>query len=159
MKAEYINPFIEASINIIKQTTGLSAKLGNIFVKDKPYANENIIVLIGLTGQILGSAVISFKKPIALQIASGMMMGMQVNELDEIAKSAIGELCNMIMGNTATIFSQKGINVDITPPTIFTGDNIELTIHKSIVVCVPLIFDDGNQIQIDISYLDNENKK
>jgi len=156
MKVEYINPFIEASMKIINHTTGLSAKLGNVFVKDKPYTNESIIVLIGLTGQISGSAVISFNKPFALKIASSMMMGMQVNELDEMAKSAIGELCNMILGNTATIFSTRGINIDITPPTIFTGDNIQLTIHKSIVVCVPLIFEDGNEIHIDISYLDNK---
>ena len=159
MKVEYINPFIEASTNIIRQTTGLTTKLGSISVKDTTYTNDNFLVLIGLTGKILGSAVIGFKNDTAKKIASAMMMGMPVNELDEIAKSAIGELCNMILGNTATIFSQKGINIDITPPTIFTGDNIQLSVHKSVVVCVPLLFEDGSQIQIDISYLDNDRQK
>ncbi len=154
MKAEYINPFIEASMNIVHQTTGFSPRLGNIFVKEEPYTKENLVILIGLTGQIMGSAVITFNKATALKIAAAMMMGMDVRELDEIAKSAIGELCNMILGNTATIFSQKGINIDITPPTIFVGDNIQMSVHKSVVVCVPLILEDGSQIQIDISYMD-----
>ena len=157
MKAEYINPFIEASMNIVHQTTGFSPKLGNIFVKEEPYTKENLVVLIGLTGQIMGIAVITFNRFTALRIASSMMMGMPVEELDEIAKSAIGELCNMILGNTATIFSQKGIEIDITPPTIFIGDNIQMSVHRSVVVCVPLILEDGNQIHIDISYLDRNN--
>ncbi|MDF2984948.1 MAG: CheC protein [Eubacterium sp.] len=154
MKAEYLNPFIEASTNIIKQTTGLSPKLGDIFIRNEPYTQENVIVLIGLTGQISGSAVITFKNEVACKVASGMMMGTPVIELDEIAKSAIGELCNMILGNTATIFSTKGINIDITPPTILTGQNIEMSIHRSVVVCIPLVFDDGDSIHIDISYVD-----
>ncbi len=154
MKAEYINPFIEASTRIIEQATGLSARLGDISIKDRPYTEDSIIILIGLTGQISGTAVITFKKAIACKIASVMMMGMPVEQLDEIAKSAIGELCNMILGNTATIFSKNGINIDITPPTIFTGENMELSIHKSVVVCIPLIFEDGQSIHIDISYVD-----
>ncbi len=154
MKAEYLNPFIEASINIIKQTTGLYPRLGEIFIRSEPYTQEDLIVLIGLTGQISGSAVITFKKEVACKIASAMMMGIPVNELDEIAKSAIGELCNMVLGNTATIFSTKGINIDITPPTIFTGQNMELSIHRGVVVCIPLVFDNEMQMHIDISYLD-----
>lgn len=154
MKAEYINPFIEASTNIIKQTAGLSTRLGDISIKNKPYTEDNLIVLIGLTGQISGSAVINFRKEIACTIASGMMMGMPVKDLDEIAKSAIGELCNMILGHTAIIFSKNGVNIDITPPTILTGDNIELSIHKSTVVSIPILFEDGQSIHIDISYVD-----
>ncbi len=45
-------------------------------------------------------------------------MGMPVTELDDMATSAISELGNMIMGNAATIFSTKGIVIDITPPTV-----------------------------------------
>jgi chemotaxis protein CheX len=154
MKVEYINPFIEASTNIIYQTTNLTPKLGKIYVKEAPYQGSNVLVLIGLTGKISGNAVISFNNDVACKIASAMMMGMPVTELDDIAKSAIGELCNMILGNTATIFSKKGTNIDITPPTILTGDNITLTVHKSVIVSVPLLFDDGNKIEIDISYVD-----
>lgn len=153
MDAKIINPFIEASINIIEMTTGISPTLGKTYIKEVPYKSDNVLVLIGLTGKIAGSVVIAFTEHVACKIASGMM-GMPVTQLDEIAKSAIGELCNMILGNTATIFGQNDISIDITPPTILTGDNIQLSVHKSVIVCIPLIFEDGSKMEIDISYVD-----
>lgn len=154
MKAEYINPFVEASTKVISEVTGLTPKLGKIYVKDKPYKSDNVLVLIGLTGKISGSVVITFSTKIACKIASAMMMGMPIHALDEIAKSAISELCNMILGNTATLFSQNGLHIDITPPTLMTGSNIQLSIHRSVIVCIPLLFEGGDGIELDISYVD-----
>jgi len=155
MNVEYINPFIEASMSIINQTTGFNPKIGKLYIKNTPYKGDNLLILIGLTGKIQGSVVLSFSTEMACKIASAMMGGYTVTQLDELAKSAVGELCNMILGNTATLFSKKNIHIDITPPTILTGDNIELSIHQTVIVCVPLEFDDGSKIEIDISYRDN----
>jgi len=154
MNVEFINPFIESSDKIIKEVTGLSPNLGKLYVKQTDYTTQDVIVLIGLTGEIHGSVVINLSKVLACNIASAMMMGMPVPELDEIAKSAISELCNMILGNAATLFSRKGIVIDITPPTILIGNDIHLSMHKSLIVCIPFLFEDGTRMEIDISYLD-----
>ncbi len=154
MNVDYINPFIEASTNIINQTTGFSPKLGKVYIKSPPYKSDNVLVMIGLTGKIRGSVAISFSTEVACKIVSAMMCGMPVSELDEIAKSAIAELCNMILGNTATIFSKRGVDIDITPPTILTGNNLEMSIHKTVIACIPLVFEDGTKIEIDISYVE-----
>jgi CheY-specific phosphatase CheX len=69
-------------------------------------------------------------KKVGLEIASGMMGGMQLAELDEISKSAISELTNMILGNTATILYNKGINIDITPPSFLMGENLQVSNSK-----------------------------
>jgi chemotaxis protein CheX len=152
MKVEYINPFIEASQNVINQTTGLSVSLGKLYIKQTPYKGDNVVVFIGLTGSIQGSVIISFKRVVACKIASAMMGGMNVPELDELAKSAVAELCNMILGNTANIFYNNNINIDITPPTVLIGENMEFSMEKSTVVCIPLEFDNGDIIDIDIAY-------
>lgn len=154
MKAEYINPFITASTSIINQTTGLNIKPGSVYVKNTPYKGDNVLVMIGLTGQITGNVVISFEMAAACNIASAMMMGMPVPELDDISKSAISELCNMIMGNAAIVFSQNGVIVDITPPTLLIGENMMLSVHKSVIICVPLLLEDGSKLEIDISYVE-----
>ena len=44
------------------------------------------------------------------------------------------------------------MNIDITPPTVLTGENIQLTPTKSVTVCIPLNFDGGESLQIDVSY-------
>ena len=64
--------------------------------------------------------------------------------------SAICELGNMIMGNAATIFSTKGIGIDITPPTVCVG-NMTITSTASQNISVPLVLNDGRQIEVYIS--------
>lgn len=154
MNVEYINAFIESSMNVIKQTTGLEVKTGKTHIKNTSYKGDNVIVMIGLTGNIVGNVVITIDTDLACSIASFMMMGMPVTELNDISKSAICELCNMILGNTVTLLSNKGMNLDITPPSILTGKSIELSVHKSTVVCVPIMFENGSSLDIDISYID-----
>ena len=155
MKVEYINPFVLASSEMIEQVAGFQTALGKIYIKDAPYRSESILVLIGIAGGFHGSVVMSFSKVICCKIASAMMGCSLITELDEIAKSAIGELCNMILGHTATLFSKGNIVVDITPPTILTGDNIELSIPNTTVVCIPLIFEDDSQIEINVSFIED----
>lgn len=152
MKQEYIDPFIDGSKSVIQQVTGIEPKLGEVFIKDIPYHSDSVVILIGLTGQIYGNVVISLSKKLACNIASIMMGGMPVPELDEITKSAIAELCNMILGNTAANFYKNNMVIDITPPTVFTGENMQVTPSKAETVCIPLIFNDGEIFEIDITY-------
>ncbi|NLD45573.1 MAG: chemotaxis protein CheX [Clostridiaceae bacterium] len=151
MNVEYINPFIEASQTVLKQIAGMDAKIGNVFLKDSPYSSDNVIIIVGLTGKIRGQALFSMSKEVAFSIASSMMGGIVLTELDEISKSAISELTNMILGNTATILYNKGIGIEITPPSFLMGDNMQISPTKMKTVCVPLLLGDKGQLEIDIS--------
>jgi chemotaxis protein CheX len=156
MDVEYINPFIAASVRVIQQVTGLSVNIGRIYTKSTPYQSNKILVIIGVTGSIHGNVVINLDKESACKVASGMM-STRVTELDELSKSAIAELCNMILGNTATIFSENNLLVDISPPTMLIGKQIELNAHNSVVICVPLLLQYGSKIELDISFSNNNN--
>ncbi len=151
MNIEYINPFIEASQTVIKQIASLDAKLGKVYLKTAPYRSEDIIIMVGLTGKIRGQAIFSMARTLGMKIASSMMMGMPVTEFDELSKSAISELANMIMGNAATILYNRGINIDITPPSLLMGENMQITPNKMKTICVPLLLDNSEKIELDIS--------
>lgn len=151
MNIEYINPFIEASQTVIKQIASLEAKLGKVYLKTAPYSSEDIIIMVGLTGKIRGQAIFSMTRDLGMKIASSMMMGMPVTEFDELSKSAISELANMIMGNAATILYNKGINIDITPPSLLMGENMQITPSKMKTICVPLLLNNNEKIELDIS--------
>jgi chemotaxis protein CheX len=159
MNVQYINPFIEASKKVISQTTELQSTLGKVYVKQAPCKSNNIVVLIGLTGEICGNVIITIGISFACKIASIMMGGTPVPILDEMAKSAISELSNMIMGTTATILYKNNIKIDITPPTILVGDNMSFSNDNAVIVCVPLVFEDGEIIELDISYIDKKKTK
>jgi chemotaxis protein CheX len=154
MNVQYINPFIEASKNVLKEVAGIDLSLGKVYIKNAPYTSGNVVIIVGITGKIKGQAVFSLSNDVARAIASGMMMGMPVNELDEMAKSALSELGNIIMGNTATVFYGKGLNIDITPPTILTGDNIQFSPNKLTTVSIPLSLSIGGTLEIDISFVE-----
>ncbi|NTV89937.1 MAG: chemotaxis protein CheX [Clostridiales bacterium] len=152
MNIEYINPFIEASQTVLKQIANIDAVLGKVYLRNSPYRSENIVIMVGLTGTIRGQAILTMSKKLAMSIASSMMFGMPVTEFDEISKSAISELANMILGNTATILYNRGLGVDITPPTMLMGENVEITPNKMRTVCIPLLINDDDKIELDVSF-------
>lgn len=155
MNVEYINPFIQGTQSVLKNVCNEETTLGKIYLKTSPYTGETISIIIGVTGDIKGQVIFSLNVTSACSIASKMMMGMPVPEMDELAKSAISELTNMILGNTATLFYNGGINIDITPPSLLMGQNIQISTTKTQTICIPLQLSDGNNFEIDVSLQSN----
>jgi len=154
MNVEYINPFIEASQNVIKLATGFDMSIGKLNMKPPAYSVSGVLIVVGIVGVIKGKAMLLINKDFACKIASAMMMGMPVPELDEISKSALAELANMILGNTATIFFKKGFSIDITPPSVIQGNDIEVTSSKQQNVSIPLIAKNVGELELCISFIE-----
>lgn len=150
MKVEYINPFLKASVEVLRMMAQMEFTMGKPYLKTSPFTAENMIIVVGITGEIRGQAVISMSLEMAKTIASAMMMGMPVDEMDEMAKSALSELGNMIMGNSATLLFNQGVNIDITPPTLMMGENMSISSAQMTTLSVPLNSDNGT-ITFDIS--------
>ena len=148
ISVDLINPFLMATTTIMKNICQTDMSIGKPYVKTIEFSEESVAIMIGITGQMKGQVLMAYEQ--ALQVASKMMMGMPVAELDSMATSAISELGNMIMGNAATIFSTKGIVIDITPPTVCRG---AMTITQSYAqnICVPIQSDDGLSLELDIA--------
>jgi len=150
LKAEYVNSFIKSSIDVIRQVCGLYPKLGKVYLKDSPFSAEQIIVIIGVTGDIRGQVQLNMSKDTARSVVSNMMGGMAIEQLNDMAKSALGELGNMIMGNTCTLLARNGTRIDITPPTVLSGDGMEIS-NKTKTICIPLILGEYGSVEIGIS--------
>ena len=148
IKADYINPFIMSAVTILNQVCQLNVKMGKPYIKQANYEEETVTINIGITGEIKGQTIMAFPKAVACFVASRMMM-MPVTELDDISKSAISELGNMIMGNAATIFSTKQIGIDITPPVMIIG-SVEISTVTS-NICIPIHLDERNSMEINVS--------
>ncbi len=153
MDVNYINPFIQASCSVLKSIANFSSSLGQVYIKTSPYSSESLAIVIGLIGDIKGHIVISMDRKVACKLASRMMMGMPVERLDEISKSAISEAANMILGNAATILSSKNIKIDITPPALFEGENNLVSTPKMKTLCIPINIGGNEKIELDIATL------
>ncbi|HHU71261.1 MAG TPA: chemotaxis protein CheX [Clostridiales bacterium] len=149
INVDHINPFLMASTKVLKEMCTIDAKIGKPFVKSPIFLADTMVILIGFTGEMKGQVLIAFEHHVACDIASKMMM-MPVEEMNDISRSAISELGNMIMGNAATIFSTKGIAIDITPPTVGKG-TMSFTSSFAQNICIPLEYEDGKKIEINIA--------
>ena len=155
MNVEHINPFIEASKTVMKTVANIDVSLGRVYLKTSPYSSETLVVVVGLMGELRGQVIFSMDKPVAFKIASAMMMGMTITELDEMSKSAIAESTNMILGNAATLLYDKGIKIEITHPSLMMGDNIQISTPNMKTLCIPLILSTGGTIELDIALVEN----
>ena len=151
MNVEHINPFLEAGINIIKSVLGKDTKLGQLKLLKAPYKSHQVLIIIGMTGdKISGQVAISIDQQTAERIASTMMGGQYANTFDSMARSALSELFNMIMGNAASILYNKGLYIDITPPTLLTGQDTELSFFSP-AVSIPLHITDLGTMDMNVS--------
>ncbi|MCL2873507.1 MAG: chemotaxis protein CheX [Defluviitaleaceae bacterium] len=153
MNVEYINPFIQGAQNTINTVCGEKPALGAVKVKSLPYSSEPIAITIEFFGSVSGYGIYGMGEPLARYIASKMMMGMPVESFNDIAKSAVSELGNMISGNVATMIASKGATVDIKPPILDAGTvpgAVSKVLPEEKLISVPLSFASGDVFTIDI---------
>ncbi len=150
MDVTIINPFIASVTDVMPQLGFESIVLKEQREKTKKIIASGIVLTLGIVGDKKGNVAYAIDTEGAKKIASIMMMGMPVDELDDMAKSAISELSNMLTANASINFCNDSINIDISPPTMLSGDNIELSMSKEHVVCVE--FDiDGINLEINVA--------
>ena len=147
MNAEFINPFIQGSQRVLDSICGGRPGLGKVFIKKPPFAPQHVAVAISIIGAVKGTAIYTMDTSAGLFLVSRMMGGMSIETLDFMSQSALCELANMISGNVATAFSEKGILIDITPPE-FCGNSYPSLVGQA--VCIPLLLQDGNVFEVDV---------
>lgn len=150
MDVRLINPFIGAVTGIMPQIGFSNITRKGISLKEKKFMASGVVLTLGIVGDKKGNVVYSIDMDGAKKIASTMMMGMPVEELDDMSKSALSELSNMLTANASINFSNDGINVDISVPTMMYGEEIEINLQKDNIVCID--FDvDGIVLSVNVA--------
>ncbi len=146
MNVEFINPFLVAISNVLKEVIPeIKVTRGQLVKRNAPMMSKGCASLIGITGDVEGRVVFDMSKQTAINFAS-TMNGEKFNEFDYMVSSTINEMANMICGGAITILNNNGKVLDISAPTIFTGQDLELydsSMLKEAVV-VPISTDLGD---------------
>lgn len=125
------NPFIEAFMSVMPVLGCPNPKRTKVYLHDKEVSNEGVAVRVNFKKELIGSVVYNMTEDTAKFIASTMMMGMPVAEMDELARSAISELSNMLTANATTSLSQLGYVADISTPNMAIAKGQMMTIGTS----------------------------
>ena len=149
LDVRYINPFVQSSTSIFESVAQMKLTLGRPALSSLSFEDDTFILQLGITGEMKGQVILAMPVDIAKSVASTMMCGMPVEELDEMPRSALSELSNMIMGNAATLFSNQEILIDITPPMSMLGSHLSLQTEVE-ALKVPLMNGDAEAIGLYI---------
>ena len=88
MRVEYINPFVEATFNVLKEVLNTDVKRGDLYLKSTTMAIQGVAALVGLAGDVEGRVLFDMTRETALAVA-GAMNGQEFSQLDDLAKSTI----------------------------------------------------------------------
>lgn len=130
MEAKFINPVLDAMMNVLKTMAKLDPKPGKPELKKNNIARGDVTGLMTMvSNEVKGSLAITFTKPAILDIAK-RMLNQEFTEIDDMVTDLTGELTNMVTGGAKAIFEQQGYNFNMSIPTVVSGENHTVE-HKS----------------------------
>jgi chemotaxis protein CheX len=149
----YIKPFVVAAKNVFETMINVPFSLGKPSLKTgSQVPPHEISSIIGLSGNVSGSVVISLSPEVAFLLVSALV-GDEVTELDDDCIDAIGEIANMIAGNAKTDFPSG--NNSISTPSVVVGKHKVKYPSGLPIITIPCITDKGEMF-IEIALKTND---
>jgi len=119
MDTKYIEPFIDATINVFKEFYNETLELRSPFLFNK---DENLgwdlSAVIGIAGETKGVITLSFPKEVIIPLTE-KLVGYQINEMDDDVIDSTGEVVNIIAGNAKKGLEQYRLVISL--PSIIKG--------------------------------------
>jgi chemotaxis protein CheX len=122
MDVNYINPFLQGTLEVLKTMASITATPGKPYVKTSNAAAGDISGIIGITGDATGSLAISFTEPCICQVVNSLL-GENHTTINAEIIDAVGELTNMISGAARNLMEKQGIKAFAAIPTVVHGKN------------------------------------
>lgn len=132
MDSQVANQFINAALSIFKQVGNVNLeKTGLEYFPNGHKISAGIATILGITGALKGQFIIVLDEAMALKIASAILMGVPVENYDDVAESAVCEIGNMIGGEASKQLQEIGYVCDITVPSIVRGKEMEIAFYPA----------------------------
>lgn len=139
LNTDFINPFLDATLHVLKVQASVDAKTEKIKLKN---GDENMLGdisgVIGIVSETFnGSVVICFPEKTFLAVMSNML-GENYTEMNQEIIDGAGEITNMIFGQAKIVLNDKGYGIKTAIPSVVTGKNHTLQSQtKGPIVVIP----------------------
>lgn len=128
---------IESTREIFSSMIMLEVVPGEPYENKKSVQVDSISGIIGLAGSIKALLAIHLPADTALAVTTAFL-GMDVEEINEDVRDAIGELANMLGGSVKTALDPKGSDIQLSMPTSVSGEEYSIdTIADAEEIMVP----------------------
>ncbi len=140
---EYLNPFIENTVNVIQTMAAGTAVFKEMYFSNAFRIFGDISGIIGLSGDAEGTVVLTFYWDLAWRIISKMMQVEEEAINAELIHDGVGELINMISGSTKKSFVGTRYHFELSLPTVVVGSGHQIGHPEGASIAI-LIFEMGN---------------
>ncbi|HOM03780.1 MAG TPA: chemotaxis protein CheX [Acetivibrio sp.] len=123
------NAFIETTMEVLSGF-GLPPVFAEKDEKESRIQAGDVNVVMGVNGALSGNLIVTANKESALFISSAMLGGMKFEEVNDMVKSAMGELLNIIAGNAFSRVDIKSV-IYISTPALVIGEGISILLQRS----------------------------
>ena len=151
MDVKLVNPFIDATMNVLEAMASTKAQPGEPYLKKDRIAQEEVSGVIGLTGEVSGTFSVSFSESSILSIVSNMF-GEEMKEINEEINDAVGELTNIISGQARQKLEELGRSLKAAIPTVITGKNHLITHITPFPIIAVQFSTDNGEFAIEVCF-------
>jgi chemotaxis protein CheX len=120
MQVEFLNPFLNATIDVFRTMLSCELVRGEAALKSNRTPLYEISGLIGLTGKYQGMVVVSLGRETAIQ-ATEILLSERPASINSQVVDAVGELTNMIAGAAKSKLEQLHLSIGL--PSVICGKN------------------------------------
>ena len=117
LDSKLVLPFVKATMNVFTTMVKIKPEIGKPHLKDNGATTYDVSGVIGFSGEIIGSVVVSFQLESATKLVNSLM-GMEIDPTSPDFADAIGEVANMIAGSAK---KDLGAVANIAVPTVVIG--------------------------------------
>ncbi|ORC34020.1 chemotaxis protein CheX [Marispirochaeta aestuarii] len=153
MKAEYANVFIRSAVHVFKKELNINMSRQSLIKKNAPIPGLPVCIILGITGHVRGQVVYSLDKSFAQDITHAMLPNKLPHELKKYINSAVGEIGNMITGQASIELAGQDKIINLTPPAVFTGDQMVVDFLEMPTVSLRLLSEMG-MLEINIAIME-----
>jgi len=134
MDPNLITPFMQSAQNVFSTMLQLPVGIGEPSVKSDHATTYDVSGIVGMSGDVVGSVVLSFPRETAERIVA-LFSGEPVTAEDENLADAIGELINMVAGGAKGMFQKR--QASISCPSVIVGSGHTVSRPKD-VPCITI---------------------
>jgi len=137
MRAEVINPFLQAATEVLESELGTTPSRGSIGLQRSAYTSDEVTAVVAVTGDVAGMVMFAMTEETARAIVS-QIMGQDFPTFDALAQSGIAEIGNVITGRAAVLLAEAGFPSDLAPPMLIVGRNTMISTLDVQRIVIPM---------------------
>jgi chemotaxis protein CheX len=124
MRLDYLDPIIESAKAVLSNFTGAPVVRGSMRLRGDASSSKEVGAVVGMAGEVEGRIMLEMARDTAIGMA-GKMNQERFTELSPLALDTLMELTNVLVAKAISELNDRGYSFRLTPPLIFTGDNMK----------------------------------